>query len=120
MTYEAPCAAADLAPPLDAARPVSREEQAALDELVEVLSLHPRGLRRWSVMRAIRASRARRGRDIPQKFEDEMERLFRRYCVGGEVRPGPACAALFCKPKETAGEVWALLPAPAAGATPSA
>ncbi|MEJ0042623.1 MAG: hypothetical protein WDM81_10600 [Rhizomicrobium sp.] len=83
--------------------PVSRSEQAVLDELVEVLSTRPGGLRRWSVMRAIRASRSRRGQDIPQKFEDEVERAFRRHCAdAAETRSAPPGRVLFYRPKETA------------------
>ena len=46
------------------------------------------------------------GHEITLKFEDEVERLFREYCVNdppreNETRP-------FFKPKDTAGEVWAV------------
>ncbi|MEI9988396.1 MAG: hypothetical protein WDM86_00010 [Rhizomicrobium sp.] len=100
-------------PPTDSGGSLSRSERVTLDELVEVLSARPGGLRRWSVMRAIRASRTRRGRDIPQKFEDEVERAFRRHCAdSAEMRSAPPGRVLFYRPKETAGEVWAVLPAP--------
>ena len=109
MTYDAPNAVLEPKPPTDAGGPLSRDERAILDELVEVLSAHPRGLRRWSVMRAIRASRTRRGREIPQKFEDEVERTFRRHCSGvTELQSAVPSGALFYRPKETAGEVWAI------------
>ena len=119
MTYDAPNAYPDAKPPIDGGGSVSRDEQATLNELVEVLSAHPRGLRRWSVMRAIRASRTRRGRNISQKFEDEVERTFRRNCSSGaDTHPPAPGGALFYRPKETAGEVWAIVRA--AVASPSA
>ncbi|MBI1329409.1 MAG: hypothetical protein GC166_05845 [Alphaproteobacteria bacterium] len=88
-------------------------DRAILDELVRVLAANPNGLRRWSVMRAIRKERDRTGREVPQKFEDEIERTFRRFCAVGDVEKPDAeidPAALFFKPREKAGEVWALLP----------
>ncbi len=77
-----------------------------------MLRLHSRGLRRWSVMRAMRDNRNRQSRDIPQKFEDDIERVFRRFCADGDTA-GLGCAveqAPFYRPRETAGEVWALYP----------
>jgi len=112
MAYEASNALLRPKPPADGGA-VSRAERSTLDELIAVLAAHPRGLRRWSVMRAMRANRAKRGRDIPHKFEDEVERIFRRRCSGGAEPQSPAPGeALFYRPKETAGEVWAVLPAP--------
>jgi hypothetical protein len=90
-------------------RTVRGDEGATLNELVELLSAHPRGLRRWSVMRAIRASRSGLGRDIPHKFEDEVERIFRRHCAGDAETGSTTANVLFHRPKETAGEVWAVL-----------
>jgi hypothetical protein len=77
-----------------------------VDELVEVLAPHPNGLRRWSVMRAIRKGREARSREIPLKLEAEVERAFRRLCRGDDMRTSGA--AVFCRPAEKAGEVWAL------------
>ena len=79
-----------------------------LTELVEVLAAHPSGLRRWSVMRAIRSNRERGDREIPPKMEDDVERTFRRFCTSdlGAVRG----EALFYRPRERAGEVWAVIP----------
>ena len=108
MSCDATNASLKPKPPTEGGGPLSRDEQATLNELVEVLSAHPRGLRRWSVMRSIRASRTRRARHIPHKFEDEVERMFRRHCDGGETRSATQGAALFCRTKETAGEVWAI------------
>ena len=108
MTYIAPIASMEPTPQTAA---LSRNERAILDELVEVLSAHPRGVRRWVVMRSIRASRTKRGRDIPHKFEDEVERTFRRHCsTGTEPHPAQPGGARFYRPKETAGEVWAIIP----------
>jgi len=89
------------------------EDPRLFGELVAVLKLHSRGLRRWSVMRAMRENRVRQSRDIPQKFEDEIERVFRRFCAdsgdvavtGDAIRQAP-----FYRPRDTAGEVWALYP----------
>jgi hypothetical protein len=86
-----------------------RHDRALLDDLIAVLEAAPVGLRRWSVMRAMRNRRARAGHEITPKFEDEVERLFREYCASdspheNETRP-------FFKPKEKAGEVWAVDPA---------
>jgi hypothetical protein len=89
-----------------------RSDQPVLRELVEVLSAHPGGLRRWSVMRAIRKLRDSAMRDIPQKFEDEVERTFRHYCADTDNSKVRGCApedALFYRPKEKAGEVWAII-----------
>jgi hypothetical protein len=120
MAYDAPIDSAEPKLAIDGGGVVSGDERATLDELVEVLSAHPRGLRRWSVMRAMRTSRTRRGRDIPHKFEDEVERIFRRRCVDGAVPPSMAPGVtLFYRPKETAGEVWAVLPASKDNSTPS-
>ena len=84
-------------------------DTASLRDLIAVLTSAPKGLRKWSVMRAIRARREHAGRDIPLKFEADIERAFRRFCAGDPVQgAAPAAAALFYRPKETAGEVWAV------------
>jgi hypothetical protein len=97
--------------PLRRARinPRQRYDRSLLADLIAVLSAHPKGLRRWSVMRAMRTRRERAGHDLTLKFEDEIERLFRDFCAAeppaeGETKP-------FFRPKETAGEVWAVDPA---------
>ncbi len=81
-------------------------DRTLLNDLIAVLQENKAGLRRWSVMRAMRTRRARMGHEITPKFEDEVERLFREYCVTdppreNETRP-------FFRPKEKAGEVWAV------------
>src|ERR1700741_4586052 len=83
--------------------------RALLNDLIAVLEENPAGLRRWSVMRAMRERRQSAGYEITLKFEDEIERLFREHCVSepprdNETRP-------FFKPKEKAGEVGAGDPA---------
>jgi hypothetical protein len=84
-------------------------DDVLLDELVAVLAPAPAGLRRWSVMNAIRRNRRAAGRDIPLKMEAEVERTFRRFCAADGAR---ACTvSRFSRPAETAGEVWALNPA---------
>jgi hypothetical protein len=90
----------------------ARDGNSTLAELVEVLTAHPAGLRRWSVMRAIRREREQSGREIPQKLEDEVERAFRRFCIDqpdGKTRGCSDDTALFYRPQEKAGEVWALI-----------
>jgi hypothetical protein len=84
-----------------------------LDELIKALAPHPGGLRRWSVMRTIRKERESAAREVPQKFEDEIERIFRRYCADAvDAKTGPCAAkdAYFFRPKEKAGEVWSIFP----------
>ena len=79
---------------------------AIVEELVAALTPHPGGLRRWSVMRVIRTNREAMAREIPLKLEADVERAFRRFCRGDEMRsPG---RTLFYRPAEKAGEVWAL------------
>lgn len=90
----------------------TRESNSVLAELIEVLSHHPGGLRRWSVMRAIRREREQSSRDIPQKLEDEVERAFRQFCIDqldGKTRGCSEDTALFYRPQEKAGEVWAVI-----------
>lgn len=94
--------------PMRAARNAMRHrhDRGLLGDLTAVLEEHPAGLRRWSVMRAMRKRRERGGHEISPKFEDDVERLFREYCVSdppreNETRP-------FFRPKDKAGEVWAV------------
>ena len=84
----------------DASRP------AIVEELIAALAPHPKGLRRWSVMRAIRKSREAVSREIPLKLESDVERTFRQFCRDDGTRASGT--ALFCRPAEKAGEVWAL------------
>jgi len=91
----------------------SRADNPILTEIIKVLAPYPGGLRRWSVMRAIRSNREHASRDIPQKLEDEVERAFRRCCadmVDSKGRVSAASDALFYRPREKAGEVWAVFP----------
>ena len=99
---------------IDTARNDTRKsfvDQSIVAELIKVLAPQPGGLRRWSVMRAIRTSRERDSREISHKFEDEVERTFRRYCADfGNGKAGTCTAetAFFHRPREKAGEVWAV------------
>jgi hypothetical protein len=77
-----------------------------VEELVAALAPHPKGLRRWSVMRAIRKNREAQAREIPLKLEADVERAFRHLCRGDDM--SASGTALFCRPAEKAGEVWAL------------
>jgi hypothetical protein len=89
--------------------PRSSAPQATIvEELVAALAPHPGGLRRWSVMRAIRNSRHALSRDIPLKLETDVERTFRQFCRGDGAKTSGT--VLFYRPSETAGEVWALAP----------
>jgi hypothetical protein len=88
-----------------------RSELPYVVDLIAVLREHPAGLRRWSVMRAMRARRERTGASIPQKFEDEVERAFRRFSANADSIKNRSCSAetaLFHKPEGKAGEVWAV------------
>jgi len=77
-----------------------------IDELVAALVPHPGGLRRWSVMRAIRKSREAGLREVPLKLESDVERAFRQFCRDDSMQASNA--TLFCRVPEKAGEVWAL------------
>jgi len=90
-----------------------RADPSCVTELIDALLPHPRGLRRWSVMRTIRRVRESTQRDVPQKFEDEIERVFRKFCTDSDVIKAPDVAAkdaMFFRPPDRAGEVWAVIP----------
>jgi len=77
-----------------------------VEEIVAALAPYPRGLRRWSVMRAIRKNREAVAREIPLKMEADVERAFRQFCRDDATQTSGT--VLFCRPAEKAGEVWAL------------
>jgi len=94
-------------------RHLSSQHDAYLQALIEVLLLHPAGLRRWSVMREIRIRCERSVGEVSMKLEDDVERLFRKFCVeistvGDRSGAPDAEDALFYRPAERAGEVWAV------------
>ena len=86
-------------------------DNAYLVDLIKALQPHPGGLRRWSVMRAIRKNREIARIPIPQKMEDAVERVFRNHCEDSESfkkRGGVLEAALFYWPQGKLGGVWAV------------
>lgn len=97
---------------LDRAPSRMRADQTLLLDLIAVLTANKAGLRRWSVMRAMRQRAEKANREVTPKFEDDVERAFRKFCEGDAVRNGDAdpATALFFRPKEKAGEVWAIYP----------
>jgi hypothetical protein len=91
------------------APPRPSNETRTVADIVRALLPHPKGLRRWSVMRAIRTDLRGASRDIPHKLEDDVERAFRHFCAAGTGKTwagAPSGHALFFRPAETAGEVW--------------
>ena len=90
---------------------MSRDQarKSCLEDLVELLRAHPRGLRRWSVMREMRQRREKAGHEINLKFENEVEWIFNQHCSGNS-RPGGEARDLFYRPKERSGDVWAANP----------
>lgn len=92
----------------DSATTKQQSEQRMAADLIKVLRPHRNGLRRWSVMRAMRGRREAAGRSIPQKFEDDVERVFRRFCAEPAHIDDAGSDALFYRPQERAGEVWSL------------
>ncbi|HYM30974.1 MAG TPA: hypothetical protein VEU47_06735, partial [Candidatus Cybelea sp.] len=88
-----------------------RADEFCLADLISVLRASPGGLRRWSVMRAMRTLAEKANREVTPKFEGDVERVFRRHCAGDTARGGMAAdpaSELFYRPKDKAGEVWAL------------
>jgi hypothetical protein len=87
-----------------------RLNQALVDDLVTVLSAHPAGCRRWTLMRAMRALSEKANREVSPKFEDDVERAFRHHCEGDSVRTTmtETLPVLFFRPRDSVGEVWAL------------
>jgi hypothetical protein len=81
-----------------------------VSELARLLMANPAGLRRWTVMRAMRKAWANAARDVSQKFEDEVERNFRCFSEDDERAKSQGLQpedALFYRPRDKAGEVWA-------------
>ena len=87
-----------------------RSNPAIVSELAQLLLANPAGLRRWTVMRAMRKAWENAARDVGQKFEDEVERNFRCFSEIDERAKSPGLqpeTALFYRPRDKAGEVWA-------------
>lgn len=86
---------------------------AVVAELARLLLAHPAGLRRWSVMRAMRKAWENAQQEVSLKFEDEVERNFRHYSADDDYAKSPErepSDALFFRPRDKAGEVWAANP----------
>ncbi len=86
---------------------------AVVAELAKLLLAHPAGLRRWSVMRAMRKAWENAQQEVSLKFEDEVERNFRHYSADDDCAKSPERGpsdALFFRPRDKAGEVWAANP----------
>jgi hypothetical protein len=86
---------------------------AMVAELARLLLANPGGLRRWTVMRAMRNAWQRAEREIGQKFEDEVERNFRHFSDDDDRNKSPRLQSegiLFFRPRDKAGEVWAAYP----------
>lgn len=83
-----------------------------MSELARLLLANPHGLRRWSVMRAMRKVWQASQQEVSLKFEDEIERHFRYFSANDDCAKSPerASQALFFRPSEKAGEVWAANP----------
>lgn len=82
-----------------------------MNELAKLLLANPAGLRRWSVMRAMRKALDASRQELPLKFEDEVERHFRYFSAEDCAKsPDRAREALFFRPSDKAGEVWAADP----------
>jgi hypothetical protein len=91
------------------ARNNRRLDYSYVHDLISVLTRNPNGLRRWSVMQQLRKTREKAGRNISQKFEDEIEHMFRRFCASPENAKSDT-EILFYRPAERAGEVWCVYP----------
>ncbi len=64
-------------------------------------------------MRAMRKAWESTQREVTQKFEDEVERNFRHFSADDDWSKSHENApehALFFRPREKAGEVWAANP----------
>ena len=57
-------------------------------------------------MQRMRVRAARAGREVPLKFEVEVERVFRAHCSTEPLTESESL--MFFKPGEKAGEVWAV------------
>jgi hypothetical protein len=87
-----------------------RCNKAIVSELAQLLLANPAGLRRWTVMRGMRKAWENAAREVSQKFEDEVERNFRCFSEDDERAKSAGLQpedALFYRPRDKAGEVWA-------------
>ncbi len=88
-----------------------QEDRLYLLDLIRVLKPHAAGLRRWSVMRKIRAYREAAGFPSGHRMEDTIERLFRNHCADAakfKRRDTAPDTALFFWPQGKLGGVWAV------------
>ena len=99
--------------PVSVAEKRFEEDRLYLLELIRVLSRHPAGLRRWSIMRTIRKNREAAGLPIHQRMEDAVERVFRNHSADSEHlknRHRAPATALFHWPQGKRGGIWAVYP----------
>jgi hypothetical protein len=87
-----------------------RLDPALLEDLVTVLLAHPGGLRRWTLMRAMRSLSEKANREITPRFEDDVERTFRHHCEGDSIRSSLSgdIPVIFFRPTDSVGEVWSV------------
>jgi hypothetical protein len=91
----------------------TQTDRLYLLDLIRVLRPHAAGLRRWSVMRRIRAHRESTGLPVEQRMEDAVERVFRNNCGDAEKfkrRDSSPESALFYWPQGKLGGIWAVDP----------
>ena len=86
-----------------------KPDPAYVADLIGVLLPQPGGLRRWSVMRAIRARREKANQaHSPQIRRQGRARVPRLLCGRSAFSASRQRPRLFYRPKDKAGEVWAV------------
>jgi len=89
-----------------------RENPYVLD-LVRVVPILPRGMRRPMVLHFVRKNRERLGLSIPRTFDDTVQQCLERHCIDSEVfqkRKAPPEHGLFCWPRGAGAGYWSARP----------